>query len=589
MAISLAASLFVFWYLLDNSQVMKDEARERFYEQYNTQQLLLAKQASKNIEDFFDTLRRNLGIVASLFENGPVTRERGDEVGDSLDRIYGLISDTLIIDLVVFDSEGTVVAISPHDPYTLGRNYAWRGYFRWAKRQPGRTGRMYLSPIILLAGGQNRGDQALIVAQGIYTNRGTFKGVAMFTLNFDKLADKYIKNIRIGKDGYAWLADTSNKAILVDTNGRVGGKKFSEVFEDKWPRLNSLLLSSADGEPGMDWYDYEDPADPSKTVRKLVGYYPVKIEDRLWTLGVCTPVREVDDQLASYMQRSSIFSTTALIAVFSAAVLFVGLLLGWNRALSGAVRERTLELEETANKLKETFGELIVARKIAAVGNMSLGLVHEIRNPLSAIKMNVQMLMKRMSGDPDVGEHFSIVEGEISRLNQLLGDVMTYARPGALKVAKVNARDLVERVLELVSQRMVSSNTEVMLDFEEDLPPFECDPDQIHQVLLNLLLNSLESLEDSALPRIVFINVQEEEGHIIFAIGDNGPGIPSESRGRVFEPFYTEKAKGLGLGLSIVEGIIRRHGGDISLGDREGGGVVFIVKIPIFLRQGDEK
>jgi len=78
MAISLAASLFVFWYLLDNSQVMKDEARERFYEQYNTQQLLLAKQASKNIEDFFDTLRRNLGIVASLFENGPVTRERGD-------------------------------------------------------------------------------------------------------------------------------------------------------------------------------------------------------------------------------------------------------------------------------------------------------------------------------------------------------------------------------------------------------------------------------------------------------------------------------------------------------------------------------
>ncbi|PLX43873.1 MAG: hypothetical protein C0609_06930 [Deltaproteobacteria bacterium] len=339
----------------------------------------------------------------------------------------------------------------------------------------------------------------------------------------------------------------------------------------------------------MDWYDYEDPVDPAKMVRKLVGYYPVKIEDRLWTLGVCTPVREVEDQLAPYMQRTSIFSTTALIAVFSAAVLFVGLLLGWNRALSGAVRERTVELEETATKLRETFEELIVARKIAAVGNMSLGLVHEIRNPLSAIKMNVQMLMKRMSGDHDTGEHFSIVEGEISRLNNLLGDVMAYARPGAIRSAEVLAVDLAERVVELVGQRIEKAGIDIEFSVEEGLQPLVCDPDQIHQVLLNLILNSVESLEDSEGLRILRIEIRKEGELIVFAVGDNGPGIAPESQTRVFEPFYTEKAKGLGLGLSIVEGIVSRHGGSISLVNREDGGVMFTVKIPIHPRFTDEK
>ncbi len=574
----LGAGLVLGWLLYTNRS-LRLEARERFFDQYNRQQLLLAEQASRTIEELFATFRRNLSLVGSLFEDGPVTRERAVAVEGSLTRVYELLGDTPIIDLVVFDRVGDVVAIVPADEYTLGRNYAWREYYLWA-RDRGRPGQMYLSPFMRMEGGQHRGDKALIVAEGIYAANGGFKGVVAFTVNFDALARKHILSIQIGEYGYAWLVDSYNRTVLVDPRGRIGGQRFDAAFRDRWPKLYDLLVSTRDGRPGMDWYAFEDPADPAKTVRKLVGYAPVRIQERLWTLGVCTPERQVEALLASFLRRQEVFSGTAMATILAGTALLSGLLLAWNRSLTREVGSRTRELERARTRLEEAFDELLTARKAAAVGNLALGMAHEIRNPLSAIRMNMQMIRKRIGDDQALAENFAIAEEEILRLNHLLTEVMTFAKPRPLHLASVDLASTVERVVALVAQRTAREGIRVAVDMEPGLDPITCDGEQIQQVLLNLVLNGIDAASGRDGPRRLEIRASRDDDAVELRVWDNGPGIDPEHLDRLFDPFFTTKAHGVGLGLAVSETIVLRHGGALHAERPPEGGAAFVVRLP---------
>ncbi|MCW8905610.1 MAG: cache domain-containing protein, partial [Sedimenticola sp.] len=339
--------------ILHTSDAVKQEAQRRFFEQYNLQQLVLAEQAAHSIEETFATYRRNLSLVASLFENGGVTQARAQQLSGTLQRMYESLQETDIIDLVVFDRDGTVVAISPSDEYTLGRNYAWRNYYIWA-RDSGRPGQMYLSPFMRLEGGQNRGDKALIVAQGIYDHDGRFDGVAMFTVNFDKLARRQVLSVRIGEYGFAWLVDNNEQSVLVDPLGRVNDMGFEETFLPRWPQLYNLLMSMQDGKPGTGSYDFVDPADPAQPVSKLVGYQPIRIEDRLWTLGVATPTREVDALLSSFLQQQERYSGTLVLIIFTGTFILLTALLSWNHILQIQIDRRTRDLADARSELEST-------------------------------------------------------------------------------------------------------------------------------------------------------------------------------------------------------------------------------------------
>ncbi len=384
----------ILW-LRHTTAAVRTEARERFFEQYNRQQYLVAELAAQTVEEMFATFHRDLDLVVSLFEGRDIDhRVRAQEVQGSLNKIYESLASTPIIDLVVFDRQGTAVAIAPADPYTLGRSYAWREYYRWA-RDEGKPGQIYLSPFMRMEGGRHRGDMALIVAEGIYGPQGEFRGLVICTLNFDELARKQILSIHIGQHGRAWLVDSSNRTVLVDPNGEVTGLGFEAAFLPHWPRLFALVDATADGQPGSGWYDYRDPENPALRVRKLVSYHPIRIGDRHWTLGVSTPEREAEALLSDFLQRQEAFATTLLVTILGIATLLLGLLLTWNRILATQVQRHTRDLSAARARIESTFDELLAAKKVAAVGRLALGLAHEIRNPLSAIQMNMQMIRKK--------------------------------------------------------------------------------------------------------------------------------------------------------------------------------------------------
>ncbi len=558
---------------------VRAEARARFFDQYNRQQYLVAEMASHSLNELFATYNRNLNLVVSLFEGKKVDQKRAEEIKGSLSKIYGSLVDTPVIDLVVYDSKGTAVAIEPNDPYTMGRSYAWREYYRWA-RENRKPGLMYVSPFMQMEGGRNRGGKGIIVAEGIYGSQGEFHGVVICSLNFDELARKHILSIRIGKHGHAWLVDSTTRTILVDPNGKVAGQNFDKLLSRKWPRLYALLASAEDGKPGSSWYDYEDPDDPHLIVRKQVSYHPVRLDNRLWILGVSTPERDVEALLSPFLRRQDAISTTLLVTILGVAALLLALLLNWNRSLSTLVALHTRALTEAHSRLESTFDELLITKKVAALGRLALGLSHEIRNPLSAIQMNMQMIRKKIEPSGVLSENFSIAEGEIQRLNRLLKDVLDFARPRPLRLQSVALEELICRLLQLLSQRLAERCIHVETCFESPLN-LVCDPEQIHQVLLNLVLNAIEAMEGEKNDRCLQITTYGKDNHAYILVSDTGHGIKKEKCEQLFDPFYTTKTSGGGLGLSILQTIVLCHGGSVAVESETGHGAIFTVSLPM--------
>ncbi len=576
--ILIAMSMAALYGILLATDAVRQEAREQFFEQYNRQQQLMAEQASEAVEGFFVTLKRSLGLVVSLFEGHRVDAARVQEIRGSLSKLNQSLADSAIIDLVVFDSAGTVVAIQPPDPYTLGRNYAWRDYYRWAKSND-KAEQMYVSPFYQVEGGQNRGDKALIVAQGIYAENGDFKGVAMFTINFDALARQHILPVRIGEHGYAWLVDINNKTLLVDPHGAVAGRSFEEAFLPQWPKLYTLLTSVRSG-GGTDWYSYEDPADPSRAVRKLLGYQTLQVGDYLWFIGVATPEREVDQQLSSFLSRQETFSLTLAISILTGTVIICGLLLAWNWMLRRQVEVRTGDLAKARSQLEDTFDELLESKKLAAVGHLALGLTHEIRNPLSAIRMNIKMITKKWQPEGRLQEHFSIIDREILRLNRLLSDVMDFARPGPLRLESCDLNDIVQQVHLLLAQRFEEEHVAVTISMPSPLQ-LVCDAGQIEQVLLNLVLNALTAMKDVSGQKQLSIVGTTADGQLCIEVCDTGCGIRPQDRDKLFDPFYTTKPAGGGLGLCNLQSILLRHRGSVEIVDQPDQGACFRIRLPL--------
>jgi two-component system C4-dicarboxylate transport sensor histidine kinase DctB len=431
-----------------------------------------------------------------------------------------------------------------------------------------------------MAGGRHRGDKGIVIAEGIYGKRGEFRGVVICPLNFDEMARKLILPIHIGKQGHAWLVDNSDKTILVDPNGKIAGKSFEEALLRKWPRLYNLLISAGNGKPGSGWYEYEDPDNPRLLVRKLVSYQPVRLGNRLWTLGVATPEREVEALLSDFLQRQETVSTTLLVTILGGAILLLALFSNWNRALSTQVERHTRALNDAHSRLESTFDELLMAKKVAAVGHLALGLAHEIRNPLSAIQMNMQMIRKKIEPSGVLSENFSIVDGEIQRLNHLLNDVMDFARPRSLRLQSVELGEIVRRLLHLMSERFAEGGIHVGTHVASPVNVV-CDPAQIHQVLLNLVLNAVEAMKGMESGRRLDITAYARDSQAFVLVSDTGGGIPKDQREQLFDPFYTTKASGGGLGLSILQSIVLRHGGSISVESEPGRGSTFTVVLPL--------
>jgi signal transduction histidine kinase len=227
------------------------------------------------------------------------------------------------------------------------------------------------------------------------------------------------------------------------------------------------------------------------------------------------------------------------------------------------------------------------AEKLAAVGTMTAGLSHEIRNPLNAAALQLTVLERRIhrlarDAQPPLLEPLTVVKDEIRRLDHILEDFLQFARPRDFVPQAVDVVAVVTRVLDLLAGEVERRGVRLERDLET-VPPVAGDEERLRQVLVNLCLNSLEAVKDGGLLRIscrLGATADHPEPAVDVVVDDDGPGVPPETRDRIFEPFFTTKAKGSGLGLSIVHAIVTQHGGRLRVEDSPEGGARFVVSLP---------
>ena len=231
------------------------------------------------------------------------------------------------------------------------------------------------------------------------------------------------------------------------------------------------------------------------------------------------------------------------------------------------------------------------AEKLAAVGTMTAGLSHEIRNPLNAAALQLSVLERRVHRLPKpeqaaLLEPLTLVKDEIRRLDHILEDFLQFARPRELVPRPVDVVAVIARVLDLLGGEAERRGIRLERDLDP-VPPVAGEEERLRQVLVNLGLNAIDAAPRGGLVRVscrlepADPDLPEGEPQVAILVDDDGPGIPAGSRERIFEPFYTTKATGSGLGLSIVHAIVTQHGGHVRVEGSPAGGARFAVRLPL--------
>ncbi len=246
------------------------------------------------------------------------------------------------------------------------------------------------------------------------------------------------------------------------------------------------------------------------------------------------------------------------------------------------------KLFRRAHKSEE---QAIEAERLAYVGTLASGLAHEIRNPLNSLNLNMQMLEEEArERSPDGSEQrlLSLTRSELARLEGLATDFLNYARPRQLELSDVPAVELMERVLGVLAGEIQESGVEVSIEDRSQGAHVKADRGQLGQLLLNLTRNALAAAAASEQPR-VRLGIHREAAVVVLEVADNGPGIPEDELGNIFDLFYSTKKGGTGLGLAIVRRIALAHGAEIGVESSSGQGTTMRVSLPAVAAETDKK
>jgi two-component system, NtrC family, sensor histidine kinase HydH len=275
------------------------------------------------------------------------------------------------------------------------------------------------------------------------------------------------------------------------------------------------------------------------------------------------------------------------VVFFFIAAMLVNRFAVENRRQVQRLQDLSERLEETNRQLRRAEADARRAERLAALGQLSAGLAHEIRNPLGVIKGSADMLTRKVANsEPLVAELAGYISSEVSRLNALVVRFLDFARPSKLELRPEQLPEIVDRALEAAQASCPDAGVKIFRDYAPKLPAVQADPQLCEQVFVNLITNALQAMRENtdgyekALGLAIASEVLNGESGVGVTVEDTGPGVPPEMREQIFNPFFTSKKDGVGLGLSIVAKIVDDHRGTIRLEDNAPRGARFHVFFP---------
>ena len=264
----------------------------------------------------------------------------------------------------------------------------------------------------------------------------------------------------------------------------------------------------------------------------------------------------------------------------------IGLVTGY---LSERQKRATTRLKDAYTELKQKTHELFVQERqirhmdrLSALGELSAGIAHEVRNPLTSIMVTADYLASEELPQNERKKFWSILKTEINRLDRVIRNFLDFAKPKSSQKIPCSIKKVIESVIGLLTHQINKNKIELNIDVSES-PSLNVDPEQIKQALLNVILNALQAMPDGG---TLQVRSYQEDTYAVIKVSDTGPGISKEMQSKIFDPFFTTKQDGTGLGLSIVSKIIESHGGKVAVESRTAAdsgpqGTTFIIKLQL--------
>ncbi|MCU0592018.1 MAG: ATP-binding protein [Desulfobacterales bacterium] len=311
---------------------------------------------------------------------------------------------------------------------------------------------------------------------------------------------------------------------------------------------------------------------------RLVTFAPLRWEEPLGritdpVLGVVEVVQDLseDYQTIFRIQILVVITCTVLMGALLVVLVFV-------------VKRGESIIERRAEERMRLKEQLSRVERMSAMGEMAAGISHEIRNPLGIIRSSAELLKKKVAKiDPSNALPDIIVE-EATRLNGIITDFINFARPRSPKLNPCRVDDVIEKTLTFLTAQIEERGYTIEKDYQNPLPEIMGDAPMLHQSFLNLFINAMQAMPDGGR---IGVSLRAEGGQARIEIEDAGPGIPVDLSDKIWDPFFTTKDKGTGLGLGIVKNIVEAHGGTIRIANREPRGARVTIDLPVRKPEGD--
>jgi signal transduction histidine kinase len=305
---------------------------------------------------------------------------------------------------------------------------------------------------------------------------------------------------------------------------------------------------------------------------RLVTFAPLRWEEPLGritdpVLGVVEVVQDLseDYQTIFRIQILVVITCTVLMGALFVVLIFV-------------VQRGEAIIEKRAEerlRLKELLGR---AERLSAMGEMAAGISHEIRNPLGIIRSSAELLKKKAAKTDPANALPDIIVEEATRLNGIITDFINFARPRSPKLSPCRLEDIIDKNISYLSAQIDEGRYVIERNYHNPLPGVMADAPMLHQSFLNLFINAMQAMPEGGRIRVA---IRPEGNRVMIEIDDDGPGIPADLLDKIWDPFFTTKDKGTGLGLGIVKNIIESHGGGIRIANRAPQGARVTIELPI--------
>jgi signal transduction histidine kinase len=240
----------------------------------------------------------------------------------------------------------------------------------------------------------------------------------------------------------------------------------------------------------------------------------------------------------------------------------------------------TLRDAESVRRIED---EIELSRRLAAIGRLTSGVAHEVKNPINAIVVHLEVLRQKLQqADPDTRRHMDVIGNEIQRLDRVVQTLVDFTRPVELRLAELDLRRLLDDVVLLASPEAERHGVTIERDFSNDVLPVKVDGDLIKQAVLNIVINGVQAMPQGGTLTVAAFRDNDEAQ---IEVRDQGAGIPVELRDRIFNLYFTTKKTGSGIGLAMAYRVMQLHNGSVEYDSVEGRGTTFRMRFPVSTRE----